>query len=180
MQSRRCNGPLAQLVEQKTFNLLVDGSNPSRPTIAINDLKRPCGAFFIASVIPSVIHRSYCTQQGTEIRRVDGMAFLKLLARGMLGPAIVFGTACSVIALTKVLGDQCWAPRVGGVFVGLSVFAQGLLFARPELGRRKMTSGLTVEQQVMHFVYVASLFGTLLWALGDFVTVLWGVEICRK
>lgn len=29
-----CNGPLAQLVEQKTFNLLVDGSNPSRPTIA--------------------------------------------------------------------------------------------------------------------------------------------------
>jgi hypothetical protein len=25
-------GPLAQLVEQKTFNLLVDGSNPSRPT----------------------------------------------------------------------------------------------------------------------------------------------------
>ena len=27
------DGPLAQLVEQKTFNLLVDGSNPSRPTI---------------------------------------------------------------------------------------------------------------------------------------------------
>ena len=29
----RCLGPLAQSVEQKTFNLLVDGSNPSRPTI---------------------------------------------------------------------------------------------------------------------------------------------------
>ena len=27
-------GPLAQLVEQKTFNLLVDGSNPSRPTFS--------------------------------------------------------------------------------------------------------------------------------------------------
>lgn len=26
------HGPLAQSVEQKTFNLLVDGSNPSRPT----------------------------------------------------------------------------------------------------------------------------------------------------
>src|SRR4029078_8364599 len=26
------NGPLAQSVEQKTFNLLVEGSNPSRPT----------------------------------------------------------------------------------------------------------------------------------------------------
>ena len=32
VQCRGCNGPLAQLVEQKTFNLLVDGSNPSRPT----------------------------------------------------------------------------------------------------------------------------------------------------
>ena len=27
------HGPLAQSVEQKTFNLLVEGSNPSRPTI---------------------------------------------------------------------------------------------------------------------------------------------------
>ncbi len=27
-------GPLAQLVEQLTFNQLVDGSNPSRPTIS--------------------------------------------------------------------------------------------------------------------------------------------------
>ena len=30
---RRPRGSLAQLVEQETFNLLVDGSNPSRPTI---------------------------------------------------------------------------------------------------------------------------------------------------
>ena len=28
-----CNGPLAQLVEQRTFNPLVAGSNPARPTI---------------------------------------------------------------------------------------------------------------------------------------------------
>ena len=28
-------GPLAQLVEQLTFNQLVEGSNPSRPTIYI-------------------------------------------------------------------------------------------------------------------------------------------------
>jgi hypothetical protein len=33
-------GPLAQSVEQKTFNLLVDGSNPSRPTIRINHLQK--------------------------------------------------------------------------------------------------------------------------------------------
>jgi hypothetical protein len=30
-------GPLAQSVEQKTFNLLVEGSNPSRPTTFLND-----------------------------------------------------------------------------------------------------------------------------------------------
>ena len=31
-------GPLAQLVEQETLNLLVEGSNPSRPTIQIREL----------------------------------------------------------------------------------------------------------------------------------------------
>jgi hypothetical protein len=31
-QCRGFHGPLAQSVEQKTFNLLVEGSNPSRPT----------------------------------------------------------------------------------------------------------------------------------------------------
>lgn len=34
----QCTGPLAQSVEQKTFNLLVVGSNPTRPTNCINDL----------------------------------------------------------------------------------------------------------------------------------------------
>lgn len=50
----QCTGPLAQSVEQKTFNLLVEGSNPSRPTIAIKDLGRLLGAFFFGSVIHSV------------------------------------------------------------------------------------------------------------------------------
>ncbi len=30
---RGLHGPLAQLVEQLAFNQLVEGSNPSRPTI---------------------------------------------------------------------------------------------------------------------------------------------------
>ena len=33
MICRSFEGPLAQLVEQLAFNQLVDGSNPSRPTI---------------------------------------------------------------------------------------------------------------------------------------------------
>lgn len=41
------HGPLAQSVEQKTFNLLVDGSNPSRPTNAFKE-KTPLGVSFFA------------------------------------------------------------------------------------------------------------------------------------
>ena len=37
-QRRGFHGPLAQSVEQKTFNLLVEGSNPSRPTKEIKRL----------------------------------------------------------------------------------------------------------------------------------------------
>lgn len=40
------HGPLAQSVEQKTFNLLVDGSNPSRPTNAFKE-ETPLGVFFL-------------------------------------------------------------------------------------------------------------------------------------
>ena len=45
-------GPLAQLVEQKTFNLLVDGSNPSRPTITDHALRPTLNsAFFVRDVL---------------------------------------------------------------------------------------------------------------------------------
>ena len=39
---RRPSGPLAQLVEQLTFNQWVAGSNPARLTTEINDLARFC------------------------------------------------------------------------------------------------------------------------------------------
>ncbi len=41
-------GSLAQLVEQLTFNQLVAGSNPARPT---NVKKRPKGAFLLSAVL---------------------------------------------------------------------------------------------------------------------------------
>src|SRR5699024_11681153 len=40
-------GSLAQLVEQLTFNQLVAGSNPARPT---NVKKRPKGAFLLSAI----------------------------------------------------------------------------------------------------------------------------------
>ena len=39
-------GSLAQLVEQRTFNPLVDGSNPSRPT-RIKTKANPLGLAFV-------------------------------------------------------------------------------------------------------------------------------------
>ncbi len=42
-----CKGSLAQLVEQLTFNQLVAGSNPARPT---NVKKRPKGAFLLSAI----------------------------------------------------------------------------------------------------------------------------------
>jgi hypothetical protein len=48
------SGPLAQSVEQKTFNLLVDGSNPSRPTkyTSWNIRRRPENP--VASRVPAL------------------------------------------------------------------------------------------------------------------------------
>lgn len=44
------HGPLAQSVEQKTFNLLVDGSNPSRPTNARQGFRSDPGPFFFFAI----------------------------------------------------------------------------------------------------------------------------------
>jgi len=45
-------GPIAQSVEQRTFNPWVDGSSPSGPTILEQDLTAPpmC-VFFVSSLI---------------------------------------------------------------------------------------------------------------------------------
>lgn len=55
---RSSSGPLAQSVEHRTFNPLVDGSNPSRPTIRIKHLRRRFGEKSATSVINSVIRQN--------------------------------------------------------------------------------------------------------------------------
>ena len=47
-ESGEKSGALAQLVEQLTFNQLVAGSNPARPT---NVKKRPKGAFLLSAIL---------------------------------------------------------------------------------------------------------------------------------
>lgn len=104
----------------------------------------------------------------------------RLVSMALTGPGVCVGIGLVVVFLTKIFGDQCWLPRVGGILVGCAVFMQGYAFAHPEKFRRKLKSGLTLEQKLMHVVYVSSVIGTFAWALGDFVTSIWGVEMCRR
>ena len=85
-----------------------------------------------------------------------------------------------VILLTKAFGDQCWAPRVGGLLVGFAVFAQGYVYANIDSFQRKLRRGITLEQRVMHVIYVATVLGTFLWALGDFFPSMYGVAVCKQ
>lgn len=82
-----------------------------------------------------------------------------------------FGTTAVLMLL---ISDICWAPRVGGTIVGLSVFLQGYIFANPEKFQGVLRNGITREQRIMHVVYVSAVFGTLLWAWGDLMPeILW-------
>jgi hypothetical protein len=109
----------------------------------------------------------------------EGKVLKRWIMWPLIGLAIQCATIALVIGLTLIFGDKCWAPRVGGLFVGFAVFAQGYVFANQDRFQRRLRSGITVEQRVMHVVYVASVLGTFLWALGDLVPVMWGVEVCK-
>jgi hypothetical protein len=96
----------------------------------------------------------------------------------LVGGVLTFGTFGLAQLFTLVIGDYCWAPRIGGVLVGLSVFLQGYIWANPQQFQRTIHTGHTHEQVAIHAVYVVTLFGTLVWALGDFVPPLFGVPMC--
>ncbi|CAD7712519.1 hypothetical protein LMG31884_01400 [Xanthomonas hydrangeae] len=105
---------------------------------------------------------------------------IRFLKSTLLGLILIHVTMALVIIMTKLFGDQCWAPRMGGLMVGFAVFAQGYVYANTESFQRRLRSGLTAEQRVMHVVYVCSVLGTFLWALGDFFTNIYGVTVCAK
>jgi len=104
----------------------------------------------------------------------------RFFVNSLIGLAFVNVTMLLVVALTKAFGDYCWAPRLGGLIVGMAVFAQGYAYANSERFSRRLASGLTVEQRLLHVVYVSSFFGTFLWALGDFIPTMYGVSVCVR
>jgi hypothetical protein len=103
-----------------------------------------------------------------------------LIAFNLAFPAIlVLGTFGATAILTKLFGDICWPPRLGGTLVGSAVIVQGYLIANPANFQRLLRGGISLGQRVNHAVYVATAFGTLLWAFGDLFRSIYGVALCR-
>ncbi|KAF1723125.1 hypothetical protein CSC75_01180 [Pseudoxanthomonas wuyuanensis] len=95
-----------------------------------------------------------------------------------LAALLTFGTFALCALLTVVAGDICWPPRLGAVLVGGAVFLQGFIFADPDRFTRKLRSGITLQQRIMHISFTAAVFGTLFGALGDLMPSIYGVAVC--
>ena len=97
----------------------------------------------------------------------------------MTSALLVFGTFAGSALATKLFGVYCWPTRFGGLLVGIAVLAQGIVYANREYFSKRSKYNLTREQRVLHQVYVITVFGTLLWAMGDFLPPFFGVVMCR-
>lgn len=104
-----------------------------------------------------------------------------LAESALLGLGVFVGTKGLVYGLTHLFGDSCWGPRVGGVLVGLAVLTQGLVFAHGNRLQRVLKNrGITLEKRVMQLSFFMSIWGTIVWTVGDFYTPIWGLEVCAK
>ncbi|MBU2499978.1 hypothetical protein KJ682_01480 [bacterium] len=92
-----------------------------------------------------------------------------MIYSAILSALLVFGSFGLASLLTSLVGDIGWPGRIGGTLVGMAVFLQGYMFANPEKFTRKLSSGITLKQRLMHIVYSATIFGTFLWAFGDLI-----------
>ena len=101
----------------------------------------------------------------------------KLLLDAIIVAALYFFIVLMAYELTILFGDRCWLPRLGALIVGLSVLLEGWILYNP---RRKKQSQLAHHQkQLLKFALFLSLWGTLLWAFGDFNKDLFGTPVCR-
>ena len=103
----------------------------------------------------------------------------QLIDGSLTSAVMVFGSFGLIAAATWLFGDHCWPPRLGGLLVGISVFVQGYVYANHDAFSKPSKYGLTREQRVLHKVYLLIVFGTLLWAFGDFIPHVYGVPTCQ-
>lgn len=92
---------------------------------------------------------------------------------------MVSGSFSIIALLTKYVGDYCWPERFGGLLVGAAVFVQAYIYANHAEFSRVSKYGLTREQRWLHKVYIITVFGTLMWALGAFLPSVFGVPTCK-
>jgi len=95
----------------------------------------------------------------------------------LMSTALTLGVPAIIAVLTKLVPGICWAPRVGGVMVGCSLLMQGYIFANSDKFAKKLRSGITFEQRLMHIIYVVAIWGTILNAFGDLIPSMYGVDL---
>lgn len=84
-----------------------------------------------------------------------------------IGSLVPLASILLVFLFTLVDPSTQWTTRVGGLMIGLAVFMQGYVWANPEKFSKRLISGLTLEQRIIHISYVVAVYGTLLNTFGD-------------
>lgn len=80
-----------------------------------------------------------------------------------------FGTPAICVGLTLLFGDVCWPQRLGAVYVGVAVLAQGLMAADQNRFSRDLSNGTNLRDHVNGLCFFAAVFGTLFAAFGDLI-----------
>ena len=158
-----CNGPLAQSVEQKTFNLLVDGSNPSRPTNCFNNLGARWAPFLCFRKIAGKI-RWFHAQLRSFPWRLNRRALMVITLAHRLGhvadaadqapapastQAFTFGEATPVLDSRGILDyAECWQ---NGRYYEPPVSLSGL--ARTTRSNPTLQSGLLFKRNMLSLTF---------------------------
>ncbi|MBA0369841.1 hypothetical protein D7Y42_03820 [Stenotrophomonas maltophilia] len=93
---------------------------------------------------------------------------------------LTFGTPVLCILATWAFGELCWPQRVGAIYVGLSVLAQGYLSSGSGRFQGRLSDGHSLATHINQSSYTLAVFGTLFAAFGDLLPpgFYYGVAMC--
>jgi len=98
------------------------------------------------------------------------------------GPLWVFGTPAICIGLTYLFGDICWPQRLGAIYVGAAVLAQGIMAADEGRLSRQLFDGTNLRDHINGLCFFAAFFGTTFAAFGDLLpaSFYYGFAVCSR
>ena len=102
----------------------------------------------------------------------------KLFIDAIIVAALYVFVVLMAYELTVMLGDRCWLPRLGALIVGFGVLLEGWIIYSPR--RKENPQRISQEKQLLKYTLLLALWGTLLWAFGDFIKDLFGLPVCRN